>query len=126
MKGTQYMDIVRVLAVLTVNDMERAIAWYTKLLGRAFDDRPMDEAAEWHLSPGGSLQLVLNPKDAGQSMVTLGVDDIEEVIRTAADAGIALDTSMSNERPFRLAIAVDGEGNRITFAQDMRERFPAS
>ncbi|MEV5260759.1 hypothetical protein [Streptomyces anulatus] len=47
------MDIVRVLMVAPVGNVETAVVWYEKLLGRPADNRPMPSPADWHLSTGG-------------------------------------------------------------------------
>ena len=64
------MPITNVLAVVTVADIDSALAWYERLLGRPADKIPMAEAAEWHISEGGWIQLVRDADRAGSALLT--------------------------------------------------------
>lgn len=112
------MPIERVLAGLAVADIDAALAWYGRLLGRPADDVPMREAAEWNVTEGGSIQLVLDVDRAGTSQLALGVDDLDAHVALLAERGFpleAIETGM-----FRIATITDPEGNTVTFAQDLR------
>ena len=64
------MPIAKVLAALDMADIEAARAWYEQLLGAPADDVPMAEAAAWHVTETGSIQLVQDAERAGNSWVT--------------------------------------------------------
>jgi catechol 2,3-dioxygenase-like lactoylglutathione lyase family enzyme len=113
------MSVVKVLAALPVADMEASLGWYERLFGRAADDMPMPEAAEWQLTGSGSLQIVHNPDHAGSGFVTLAVDDIDEQVAAAGEADLHLQHSGASTM-FRLATIRDPDGNVLTFAQDVR------
>jgi predicted enzyme related to lactoylglutathione lyase len=114
------MPIVKVLAALAVADIEAARAWYEQLLGRPADDVPMAEAAEWHVTGTGSIQLVQDAERAGYSLVTLSVDDVDELVAALAGRDLELAAADTPSGMFRIASITDPEGNVITFAEDLR------
>jgi catechol 2,3-dioxygenase-like lactoylglutathione lyase family enzyme len=111
------MPIANVLAVLSVADMDTARAWYTRLLGREPDRTPMPEASEWRLTEGGWLQVVKDPSHAGQSMVTLSVDDLEQTSAEFAARGVEIG-GINAVPEFKLAAVRDPDGNTLTFAEE--------
>jgi predicted enzyme related to lactoylglutathione lyase len=114
------MPIAKVLAALAVADIEAARAWYEQLLGRPTDDVPMAEAAEWHVTETGSIQLVQDAERAGNSSVTLSVDDVDELVTAVAGRDLELAAADTPSGMFRIASFTDPEGNVITFAEDLR------
>lgn len=60
-----------VLAHCTVTDLDRAEDWYTRLLNREPDARPMPGLIEWHLGEGFGVQVWSEPDRAGHSSVVL-------------------------------------------------------
>lgn len=114
------MAVIRVLAAIPVADMDLSLAWYGRLFGRPADDIPMEEAAAWHLTPSGSLQLVHNPDHAGTGFVTLAVDDIDAEVAAAKEGGLGLQHAPGASTMFRLASVRDPDGNLLSFAQDVR------
>lgn len=112
------MQTEAIYAAIAVADIERSITWYSKLFGRNVDQRPMKEAAEWRLTSdgGGGVQLVLDPKRAGQSMVTVGLKDLERTIQEVKTRDIEL-KRIDATGPFVLAQVSDPDGNVLTFAQ---------
>lgn len=116
------MPIGKVLAAVPVADIGAAHAWYERLLGRPADDVPMGEAAEWHVTAGGSIQVVLDAERAGSGMVTLAVDDMDEQVAVLAARGLTLAAVDAASGMFRIATIADPEGNAITFAQDLGGR----
>lgn len=49
--------IAGILAQCTVSDLSTAEKWYSGILGRVPDSRPMDGLLEWHLGDGFGLQV---------------------------------------------------------------------
>jgi len=113
------MNTIAVLGVVAVADIERAIAYYERLLGRPFDERPMRAAAEWKLSSGGSIQVVHDPERAGKSMITIGIGDADALVRDLATRDIRAEVA-SPGGDFRLVQIKDVDGNQLTFAEDQR------
>lgn len=111
------MNFQTIYAAVAVADIERSITWYSNLFGRKFDDRPMKEAAEWRLTSGGGVQLVLDDKRAGRSRATLGLHDLDRTVEDAKARGIELVPLDVSSGPFKLAQVTDPDGNVLTFAQ---------
>lgn len=101
-----------VLAHCTVTDLDRAERWYTGLLGRGPDTRPMPGLLEWRLGDGFGLQVWTEPERAGKSCVVLDVTDLDATAERLAAAGIdhAGPESGGGARILPLA---DPDGNRI-------------
>lgn len=109
------MDITNVRANVAVADHDAATAWYAILFGREADNRPMDGLAEWDLTPGGGLQVSLDPGNAGSSTVTLGVDDVSACVAGLRDRGI--DVPDVTEGTGALFVQVtDPDGNSVVVA----------
>jgi predicted enzyme related to lactoylglutathione lyase len=112
------MPITRVLAALAVADVDLALPWYERLVGRPADSRPMDGLAEWHFSQGGSLQLVEDTDRAGRSVLTLNVDDLGRELAAMRERDLdpgSMDDTTSDKVLF--ARVTDPEGNAITLVQ---------
>lgn len=103
--------IERVLAQCTVTDLDRAERWYTHLLGRGPDGRPMAGLLEWHFGHCG-LQVWSEPDRAGRSSVVLEETDLDGAVERAVQSGI----TDGGPRPgggARLLQLVDPDGNRV-------------
>jgi catechol-2,3-dioxygenase len=112
------MPVNRVLAALAVADVDSALRWYERLLGRPADARPMDGLAEWHFPQSGVIQLVEDAERAGRSLVTLDVNDLGRELVTLRERGIdlgAMDDTTSDKVLF--ATVTDPEGNAITLVE---------
>ena len=57
-------------------DLAAAEGWYTKLLGRGPDHRPMDTLVQWELFDQGGLMLSSSDEIAGKGVMFLYVDDL--------------------------------------------------
>ena len=104
-----------VLAFAGVRDIERAIRWYTMLLGRVPDKQPMTGLAEWKFEAGGWLQ-VNESKLAGRGSITLVETDIDERLQQLKKAGID-PRSVTRGEKVSVIIINDPDGNQIVFAQ---------
>ena len=112
------MPVNRVLAALAVADVDSALRWYERLLGRPPDALPMDGLAEWHFPQSGVIQLVQDADRAGRSLLTLGVDDLKEELGSLRERGLdpgAMDDTTSDKVLF--ATVTDPEGNAITLVE---------
>lgn len=112
------MALTRLSAQTIVRDHDPAIEWYVRLFGREPDERPMDGLAEWQLTDTGWLQVFADASKAGSSVVTLGVDDLDEHARPLAGRGLELDRQ-TTPRGQQLGSITDPDGNLIMFAQDL-------
>ena len=82
-----------ILANCTVSDLARAEDWYTRLLEREPDHRPMPGLLEWHLGQGFGVQVWADPERAGKSTVVLDVADLN------ADAARLLSLGIAHQGP---------------------------
>ena len=80
----------------------------------------MAEAAEWHVTETGSIQLVQSAERAGSGLVTLSVDDVDELVAALAGRDLELAAADTQSGMFRIASITDPDGNVITFAEDLR------
>ena len=112
------MPVNRVLAALAVSDVDAALSWYERLLGRPADALPMDGLAEWHYPQSGVIQVVEDADRAGRSLLTLGVDDLKQQLDMLQERGLdpgAMDDTTSDKVMF--ATVTDPEGNAITLVE---------
>lgn len=110
------MSIKNALASVAVKDLNAAVRWYEKLLGRPADSRPMAELAEWKFERGGWLQVYQGTERIGLCSVTLAVDEIEEERSSLARLGIPAGEPVRSANVNVLMIK-DPDGNSIAFAQ---------
>ena len=104
--------IRRLLAHCTVTDLDRAEDWYTRLLGRGPDARPMAGLIEWHLGDSYGLQVWSEPDRAGRSSVVLEETDLDGAAAHATEVGIAHDGPRPGGGARVLQLA-DPDGNRV-------------
>jgi hypothetical protein len=70
------MKIQKIYSALLTTDLAAAESWYTKLLGRGPDYRPMETLIQWDLFPQGGLQLATDDNLAGNGALFLLVGDV--------------------------------------------------
>lgn len=110
------MPINNVFAGIAVADLDAALAWYARLLGRPADRIPMDGLAEWQVTEAGAIQLIRDAGRAGTGLLTLAVNDLEGYVAALAEIGLtpgAINTGVVA----RFAAITDLEGNTITLAE---------
>ena len=110
------MAIKNALASVAVNDLNTALRWYERVLGRPPDSRPMPEVAEWKFERGGWLQVYSLPARAGSGSVTLAVSSIDEHVAQLNTLGIDIGQRSSGDKVKTLMIT-DPDGNHIAFAE---------
>jgi catechol 2,3-dioxygenase-like lactoylglutathione lyase family enzyme len=108
------MTIKRVLAQSTVTDLAMAEDWYTRLLGRSPDARPMPGLLEWHLADTFGVQVWAEPDRAGHSSMVLDESDLDSLARRLTEAGITHD-GPQDATSSRILSVVDPDGNRVVF-----------
>lgn len=112
------MAITQISAEMMVSAHDVAVAWYERLIGRAPDRRPMNGLAEWQVTDTASIQVFADTSKAGSSIVTLGVDDLDEHARPLVERGLELDRQ-TTPRGQLLGSISDPDGNLVVFAQDL-------
>lgn len=106
-----------VLAQSTVTDLDRAEDWYSRLLGRGPDTRPMTGLLEWHLGEGFGLQVWSEPDRAGRSCTVLHDTDLDATAAQLTVAGIE-NAGPQPGGAGRILQLADPDGNRIVLAGD--------
>lgn len=112
------MSIDRALGGIPVADLDTALVWWERLLGRPADAAPMPGLFEWHFASSGGIQLVQDKERAGSGLLTLLPDDMERFIAAATVRGLAIGAINTGERA-RFVAVTDPEGNTITIAGTM-------
>ena len=110
------MSIMNALASVAVNDLNAAVQWYEKVLGKPPDSRPMPDVAEWKFERGGWLHVYTLPARAGSGSVTLAVSSIDDQI--AQLNKLCIDTGQrSSGDKVKTRMITDPDGNHIAFAE---------
>jgi predicted enzyme related to lactoylglutathione lyase len=75
---------------------------------------PNENEAVWRVAQTGSIYIVGDPDHAGRALLTLAVDDLDELVAGLADRGI---TGVIDSVPGagRTVAVTDPDGNRIVF-----------
>jgi hypothetical protein len=108
--------MMNALASVAVTDLNSAVQWYEKILGKPPDSRPMPEVAEWTVERGGWLQVYKLPSRAGSGSVTLSVSNIDDQVAELNKLGI--DTSQrSLVGKVKTLMISDPDGNHNAFAE---------
>ena len=108
-----------VIAVVPVTDQITAVTWYRALLGRDADVVPSEGVAEWELAPGAWLQVTTEPERAGNTTVVLVVSDVDAQRAACSEANVALSALTEYPGIVKTVDAVDPDGNKVTFVQDL-------
>jgi catechol 2,3-dioxygenase-like lactoylglutathione lyase family enzyme len=106
---------VDLFAGILVRDVETAAAWYEQLLGAPPSFRPNDSEAVWEVAENRYVYIEARPGTAGQSTLTLFVEDFDERIRQVAERGLEPDTRDVYENGVRKYVFRDPDGNEIGF-----------
>ena len=119
------MNLQKTYPSLLAADLAAAEGWYTKLLGRGPDHRPMATLLHWELSDEGGLMLSSSEEIAARGAIFLYVADLAAERRRLDGLGIALGDD--NEGDYStLAQVRDPDGNLITFASPPKRPFPSA
>ncbi len=104
--------------VAPVGDIEAAVAWYQRLLGRPADTRPMPSLADWHLTTGGWLQVFQDAERSGSSLLNLEVPDLDDALAQLAERGLAAGPVQTGGERTRFAALKDPDGNRVALLEN--------
>jgi catechol 2,3-dioxygenase-like lactoylglutathione lyase family enzyme len=105
---------LHLFAGLRVRDFRAARAWYDRLLGEP-SFLPHDTEAVWTLAEDRSLYVVQDADRAGNSVVTVFVDDLDRQVREIAQRGLELDDHETYANGVRKAVYRDADGNEVAF-----------
>lgn len=117
------MRLQKIYTALLVADLAAAEDWYTKLLGRGPDNRPMDTLLQWELFDNVGLALSTDDEIAGRGVIFLYVDDVAAERRRLHGLQIVLGDDIEGDYS-TLAQVHDPDGNLITLATPPSRPFP--
>ncbi len=110
--------VIEVLFVsVPVSDLRAAIPWYEKLFGRGADIVPNEDEVMWRMTGDGWIYVIEDAKRAGGTVVTIAVNDLEQLARDLADRGISPGPIEAVGDSGRKANVVDSDGNVISWIQ---------
>ncbi|MBV8951470.1 MAG: VOC family protein [Actinobacteria bacterium] len=107
--------LLALFAGVYVSDYVTAVNWYGRLLGGEPSFFPNDLEAVWELAELRSIYIRVQPEDAGHSVVTLFVDDLDERIAAIATRGIDPVERETYDNGVRKITYRDPDGNQIGF-----------
>ena len=111
------MAIDVVFAGIPVSELEPAIDWYERFLGRPPDMIPNELERTWQLTDDGWVYVVEDGGRAGNALATLIVDDLDERIGGLNERGIETgEVEQLNEKT-RVVQVADPDGNRIQLGE---------
>jgi catechol 2,3-dioxygenase-like lactoylglutathione lyase family enzyme len=96
--------------------------------GTTPDFFPNENEAVWQLAGTGWIYLVGDADRAGQALLTLLVEDLEDLVVEVAERGPAVGAIDTVPGVVRKAVVRDPDGNTITFGEALStdDREPAS
>ena len=107
------MKINFLFAGVPVADYDSALAWYSRFFGRAPDHIVAENEAMWQIANVGSIYLVGDAQRAGNSLLTLAVDDLDQLVAQFKKQGIAARLLDSNPNSPKKTVVTDLEGNQF-------------
>jgi hypothetical protein len=120
-KGSIALAFTEFFAGIPVSGFDAAVAWYERLWGHAPEFFPEPGEAVWQITDHAWVYLVTDPGRAGNGLITVLVDNLEELIANLTTRGIDVGP-IKEMGPSVPGFAVtDLEGNRITFGQPPAE-----
>ncbi len=119
------MKLHKMYTAFLTADLAAAEGWYTKLLGRGPDNRPMDTLVQWELFDRCGLALSSSDEIAGKGVMFLYVDDVAAERRRLQGLGIVLGNDIEGDYS-TLAQVRDPDGNLVTLATPPSRPFPAA
>lgn len=117
------MRLRKMYASLLTKDLAMAEDWYTKLLGRGPDNRPMDTLVQWELFDQSGLALSTDKEISGKGVMFLYVEDVDAERNRLQSLGIEIGDNIQGDYS-TLAQVRDPDGNLITLATPPSPSFP--
>src|ERR1700733_12706233 len=105
---------LHLFAGLRVRNFQAARAWYQRLLGQP-TFFPHATEAVWTLAEDRSVYVVEHAAGAGNSVVTLFVDDLDARVAAIAARGLEPDEEETYSNGVRKVMYRDADGNEVGF-----------
>jgi catechol 2,3-dioxygenase-like lactoylglutathione lyase family enzyme len=119
------VNLQKIYTALRAADLTASEDWYSKLLGRRPDYRPMDTLVQWELFDHGGLMLSTSDEIAGRGVIFLYVDNIATERHRLRGLGIVLGDDIEGDYS-TLAQVRDLDGNMVTLATPPTRPFPSA
>ena len=107
--------LLALFAGIYVSDIQAATQWYASLFGGEPSFIPHDAEAVWELAENRSIYINARPGDAGHSVVTVFVDDLDDRVSVIAERGIEPAEQETYGNGVRKVTFRDPDGNEIGF-----------
>ena len=107
------MASLDLFAGIPVTDHERAVDWYTQLLGDPPSFLPNDVEAVWELDENRSVYIEESDHGVGGGLVTLFLDDLDSFVDAASGRGVEPDLRETYENGVRKVTYRDPDGNEL-------------
>ena len=111
------MAVDVLFAGIPVAELEPALDWYERLLGRPPDMTPNESERTWQLTDDGWIYVVEDPQRSGNGLTTLIVDDLDARIRELNERGIETEEVEQLNQNTRMLMLADPDGNRIQLGE---------
>ena len=105
---------LHLFAGLRVRDFHAARPWYEQLLGEP-TSFPHATEAVWTLADNRSVYVVEHPDGAGNSVVTIFVEDFDAQVAAIAARGLEPDEHTTYSNGVHKALYYDPDGNEVAF-----------
>jgi catechol 2,3-dioxygenase-like lactoylglutathione lyase family enzyme len=105
---------LHLFAGLRVRDFQASRPWYERLLGEP-TFFPHATEAVWTLADDRSVYIVEQADGAGNSVVTIVVDDLDARVAAIAAGGLEPDERLTYSNGVRKALYRDPDGNEVAF-----------
>jgi catechol 2,3-dioxygenase-like lactoylglutathione lyase family enzyme len=105
---------LHLFAGLRVRDLQAARPWYERLFGEP-SFFPNDAEAVWTLADERSVYVVEHAEGAGQSVLTVFVEDLDAQLAAVAARGLDPDEIETYANGVRKALYRDPDGNEVGF-----------
>ncbi len=109
------MKLQKIYTSFLTSDLVKAEDWYTKLLGREPDNRPMKTLLQWELFDGAGLGISTDEEISGRGTIFLYVNDLDIERQRLERLGIILGDDIKGDYS-TLAQLRDFDDNLITLA----------
>jgi predicted enzyme related to lactoylglutathione lyase len=113
------VPVNHLFAGVPVADYGAALSWYERLFGRAPDLLPNEIEAAWQLTDRGWVYIVVDSERAGNGLVTILVDDLDERVAEIARQGLAGGEIETLPGLVRRTYVEDPDGNTIQLGQPL-------
>lgn len=111
------MPIDVLFAGIPVTELEPALDWYVRLLGRPPDMTPNESERTWQLTDDGWIYVVEDRERAGNGLATLIVDDLDARVAQLNERGIETGQVEQLNDNTRTLMLADPDGNRIQLGE---------